>query len=64
MYNIFEQSKKVVDKLTKHNKKYWETQENIEWNRNAISPDMSEYDEEELYKLIQESDKERLFRFG
>jgi len=65
MYNIFEQSKKLIDKLTKKDKKeYWETNEGIEWNRNAIAPDNSEYDEEELYKIILESDRQRLLKFG
>ena len=65
MYNIFEQSKKLIDKLTnKDSKEYWESSEEISWNKNAIAPDSSEYDEEELYKLIKESDRQRLLRFG
>lgn len=64
MYNIFEESKKLIEKLSKKEKNYWESSDGIEWNKNAIAPDNSEYDEEELYNLIQESDKQRLLRFG
>lgn len=65
MYNIFEQSKKLIEKLSNRDKKeYWEIDEGLEWNKNAIAPDNSEYDEEELFKLIKESDRQRLLKFG
>ena len=65
MYNIFEQSKKLIEKLSNRDKKeYWEVDEGLEWNKNAIAPDNSEYDEEELFKLIKESDRQRLLKFG
>lgn len=63
MYNIFEESKKLLKKITNPNKEYWE-QNDIEWNKEAIAPDGSIYNEEELYKNIQESDRQRLLRFG
>ena len=46
------------------NKKWWETQDNNTFERNAIGPDGSYYDEEQLYESIKESDKKRLLKFG
>ena len=66
MINLFGILKKNEKKLTEgfENKKWWETQDNNAFERNAIGPDGNDYDEEQLYESIKESDKKRLIKFG
>lgn len=63
MINIFELSKKLIDKLNNPTKEYWEN-DNIDWNSEAIGPGNTTYDERELFESIKESDRQRLLRFG
>jgi hypothetical protein len=63
MINIFEMSKRIIEKLNNPTKNYWE-KDTIEWNREALAPDGSTYNEQELFEAIRESDKQRLLRYG
>ena len=62
MYNIFESTKKIVEKLNNPNKNYWEDND-ICWDRNAKAPDGNTYNEEELFEALKQSDKNRLLKF-
>lgn len=62
MIDIFEMSRKLLEKLNNPQKEYWE--DNIvSWNRDAIAPDGNTYDEQTIYESIVESDKQRLLKF-
>lgn len=62
MIDIFEMSRKLLEKLNNPQKEYWE--DNIvSWNRDAIAPDGNTYDEQAIYESIVESDKQRLLKF-
>ena len=63
MINIFETSKRIIEKLNNPTKNYWE-KNTIEWNREALAPDGSTYNEQELFEAIRESDRQRLLRYG
>jgi hypothetical protein len=66
MINLFQLLKKHEKSLTEgfENKKYWETKDNNQFERNAIGPDGNYYDQEQLYESIKESDRKRLLKFG
>ena len=62
MIDIFEMSRKLLEKLNNPQKEYWE--DNIvSWNRDAIAPDGNMYDEQAIYESIVESDRQRLLKF-
>jgi hypothetical protein len=68
MYNIFENSKKLINKLNENlggtSKEYWEEKgTEVQWNRNVLLPNGEYFDEYEEYLSIQESDINRLRRF-
>ena len=66
MINLFQLLKKHEKSLTEgfENKKYWETRDNNQFERNVIGPDGNYYDQETLYESIKESDRKRLIKFG
>jgi len=66
MINLFQLLKKHENNLTRgfENKKYWESFENNQFERNIIGPDGNYYDQEQLYESIKESDRKRLLKFG
>ena len=64
MINIFEVSKKLLERLNNPKKEYWEQATPIDWNHEAPAPDGSTYDEKEMFEAIRESDRQRLLRFG
>lgn len=66
MTNLFDLLKKHEQIVTEgfENKPYWETQNDIEFNRNIIGPDGNYYDEAEIYEQLKKSDKMRLIKFG
>lgn len=62
MINLFEMSRKLIEKLSNPTKEYWETTE-MTWNREALGPDGNQYDEEQVMEAIKESDRQRLLKF-
>lgn len=66
MIKLFEMLKKHENVLTEgfENKRWWETQDNNTFERNSIGPDGNNYDEEQLYESIKDSDRKRLIKFG
>lgn len=62
MYNIFEATKKIIEKLNNPTKNYWET-DTIEWNREAQAPNGETFNEEEMYEALKQADKNRLLKF-
>lgn len=62
MIDIFETSKRLLERLSKNQKNYWET-EQIKWERDALAPDGSHYDEELMMESIREGDRQRLLKF-
>ena len=56
-------SKKLIEKLNNPTKEYWE-KDTIQWNKEAVAPDGSTYNEQELFEAIRESDRKRLLYFG
>lgn len=66
MTNLFDLLKKHEQTITEgfENKHYWETQNDVEFNRNIIGPDGNYYDEAEIYEQMKQSDKMRLIKFG
>ena len=62
MIDIFEISKRLLEKLSKEKKEYWETDQ-IKWERDALAPDGSHYDEELMMETIREGDRQRLLKY-
>lgn len=62
MIDIFETSKRLLERLSKQQKDYWET-EQVKWEREALAPDGSHYDEELMMESIREGDRQRLLKF-
>lgn len=66
MTNLFDLLKKHEQSVAEgfENKRYWETQNSIEFNKNVIGPDGNYYDEQEIYEQMKLADKMRLIKFG
>ena len=62
MIDLFEMSRKLIEKLNNPTKEYWE-KDDVTWNREAIGPDGDQYDEQAIYEAIVESDKQRLLKY-
>jgi hypothetical protein len=64
MFNIFKNSKRIIEKLNKEGKEYWENADDYKWETGLVMPDGTIYDEKELFEAILESDRQRLLKFG
>lgn len=62
MIDLFEMSKRLIEKLNNPKKEYWEDKE-VTWNREALGPNGELYDEKEIYEAIVESDRKRLLKY-
>lgn len=64
MIDIFKNSKRIIERLNKDKKEYWENANDYKWETGLVLPDGTIYDEKELFEAILESDRQRLLKFG
>lgn len=62
MINIFEKLSDLTKSLNSPIKNYWEIN-NIQWDKNAKSPDGGTYNEQLMYESIKQSDRNRLLKY-